>query len=204
MLRTVILDWSLPLLLRLKRRIFVPPGLPPAPENPRESAMAVDPSRLAFARLLYNFHANPSAKVTPLELALADRAGTLDMELEWRHAGARPDSAAGSPSLRQVSTLAADPLCADKGIAPGTIKIDVEGREVRVLRGLRQTLATARSLLFIEVHPGRIAALGDSLAELVRLLTDARYALRDLDGVARPFADLLGRQDDSRWIVEPA
>jgi len=170
--------------------------------NPGSTAFAVDPSPLAFAHLLYNLHANPSARVTPVELALSDHVGTIPMAFEWEHAVAQADSAS-TPSRREIPCQTADRLCADRDFAPDTIKIDVEGCEVRVLRGLRQILAASRPLLFIEVHPERITALGDSLADLVQILEKAHYRLRDLDGMLRSFSDLRAQPTDSRWIVEP-
>ena len=48
--------------------------------------------------------------------------------------------------------------------APTIVKIDVEGAETGVLRGMRETLATAKPVLIIELH----ATQGDVAAELDR------------------------------------
>jgi FkbM family methyltransferase len=54
--------------------------------------------------------------------------------------------------------------------APDIVKIDVEGAEVRVLRGMKQDLLPhAPLVILIELHPKAVADLGDSLEEMFSL-----------------------------------
>jgi FkbM family methyltransferase len=69
-----------------------------------------------------------------------------------------------------VTTI--DEFCAREHIAPDFIKIDVEGSELAVLRGARETIRARRGNLglFVEMHPSTWPALGigrdDMVAEL--------------------------------------
>ena len=79
---------------------------------------------------------------------------------------------------------------------PALVKIDVEGFEVRVLRGMRRLLSNAilRGLI-IEVHPAEIRRFGDGLAELWRILGDHgfrsyRIRMTDSDSDAVELLDL--------------
>src|SRR4051794_40499636 len=49
------------------------------------------------------------------------------------------------------------------------VKIDVQGMEIEVLRGMRSTLMTQRPMLAVELH------VGVSRSALLRMLNDAGY-----------------------------
>lgn len=65
-------------------------------------------------------------------------------------------------------------------LAPGTIrflKLDVQGSECRVLRGMRRTLARHPDLVMVvEVFPGGLRQAGASARELVELLTELGFS----------------------------
>ena len=52
-----------------------------------------------------------------------------------------------------VETTSLDQFCADRGLTPDVLKIDVEGAELEVLRGARQILASPTVSAFVEFHP---------------------------------------------------
>ena len=62
---------------------------------------------------------------------------------------------------------------------PDVIKLDVEGAELSVLRGLEQTLKAGRLReLFVEVHPKGMELFGDSADELTKWMESHRYECR--------------------------
>jgi FkbM family methyltransferase len=161
-------------------------------------AVAVEPSPLAFARLLYNIHANDFDKVAPAECALSDRSGTLSMVYEWEHAVAT----LGEPTLT-ARCRPGDDLCAELGFAPDVVKIDVEGHEVKVLRGLAQTLESCSPLVFLELHPAWIERSGDRVENALEPLEELGYTPRDLAGLPISFGDLFAGRDVRRIVFEP-
>jgi hypothetical protein len=62
---------------------------------------------------------------------------------------------------------------------PTVVKIDVEGGELQVLKGMRTVLSEARPTVYCEVHPGRI--FGGSLDDVIKLLEDTGFSLKACD-----------------------
>jgi FkbM family methyltransferase len=75
-----------------------------------------------------------------------------------------------------------DSFCAGRSIAPDIIKIDVEGAEVGVLRGARQTILRHRPSIFLSVHPRHLAGVGESVANLAMLIGELGYDCFDAKG----------------------
>jgi len=165
--------------------------------------VAIDPSPIAFAHLLYNVHANELSSVIPLELALSDVAGSLDMHYEWQHlVAAGTANNANEPFLR-VRKRPGDEVCLELNFRPDMIKVDVEGHEVRVLRGLCHTIAACRPVIFLEVHPSRIALGGDDAADITRQFSPLNYAACRIDGTAVPLDAISSFTKDERLILAP-
>jgi FkbM family methyltransferase len=62
-----------------------------------------------------------------------------------------------------------------KGENPSFIKMDVEGYEVGVLKGLRNTIRSHRPVIITEVNPTYLAACGSSFRELCELMSSLGY-----------------------------
>ena len=65
------------------------------------------------------------------------------------------------------------------------VKIDVEGAELEVLRGMNNILATTAPKVYVEVHlhqgRGSLALLGGSLTDILRLFERHGYHTRALN-----------------------
>jgi FkbM family methyltransferase len=91
----------------------------------------------------------------------------------------------------------------DYGLSPALMKIDVEGHEVRVLRGARETILDCRPILIIEVNKWQLEPAGYTICGLYKELEDLGYRhCTDIrtdqpfdpdDG--RGYYDILGRPD---------
>ena len=132
------------------------------------------------------------ARVVPV--ALSDRDGMAGL-----HAAGLFDEMASLTKERgtmelPVALRTGDAVLPELGVdAPGIIKVDVEGAELEVLRGLRKTLTRARPILFFEVLPNftgedRIPLPCDiasrnrqRAAEIWDLLTGLGFAIRQID-----------------------
>ena len=80
-----------------------------------------------------------------------------------------------------VPAVTIDAFCQERKIQPDVIKIDVEGAELRVLRGAREVLTTYRPRVLCEVHPKQMENCGSSLAEFEAYLESVGYASQILD-----------------------
>lgn len=64
----------------------------------------------------------------------------------------------------KVEATTLDAFCAERGIAPDFVKIDVEGAELLVVRGMKSVLRSARPRLMVEKNDEKDDALGQELA----------------------------------------
>jgi FkbM family methyltransferase len=168
--------------------------------RPDSEAVAVEPSPLAWEVLESNLRRNAGARVTPLQVAVGAAPGRLTMRYSWHHLEA---AAAGDPGAVEIALRTVDRLCAELGFRPDLVKIDVEGYELAVLRGAREVLEESRPLLFLEIHPARIAELGGSIGELTDLLAELGYRICGLEGAPVPPARLAALDSVSRFLCRP-
>jgi FkbM family methyltransferase len=149
--------------------------------RPGATALAIEPSPIAFEILAENLRRNHRETIVALPVAVGDRAGELAVRQAWHHLEA---VAEGEPASLSVRVERLDALCAARGFRPDLVKVDVEGFELAVLSGARRLLAEAKPPLFLEVHPRRLGELGVSTADLLELLAGLGYRFRSLAGRA--------------------
>lgn len=127
-----------------------------------------------------NLHLNQIENVTVSNMALGDTPGEAFLE----HRGDRQIAGLGTHRIKlspdaglpRVTIATIDLLVAQGEVEPpDVIKIDVEGFEVRVVRGMQETLRRSRPVVLLELHPREIAELGDDPDDLHALLTEAGY-----------------------------
>jgi len=86
-----------------------------------------------------------------------------------------------------IATTTIDDLANSLGLAPAFIKIDVEGAEYNVLRGMRHTLAQSRPTIAIEIHPSWLPmnATADTVHEVLRAAMLIRQSATSNEGHTR-------------------
>lgn len=111
---------------------------------------------------------------TAINLALSDEEGEARFFIpEESSMGSLADWTSGINGAGRVT----ESVCTMKRLddidlpPPDFIKIDVEGAELKVLRGARETLERSRPILYVEVMPG---AFGYDPAELLNCLPGYR------------------------------
>lgn len=143
---------------------------------------AFEPESANIATLRQNIKLNTASNITLHKLALSDIDGACTFYQEGEAGSGThstvPDPGRTSASV-QVQAARGDTLVEQAGLqAPAVVKIDVEGGELAVLRGMERLLTNHRVRhLFIEVHPVRLHQAGDSPEALRTLLTKHGYKL---------------------------
>ncbi|HEY5219095.1 MAG TPA: FkbM family methyltransferase [Gemmatimonadaceae bacterium] len=156
---------------------------------------AFEPAPAAYDGLQRHVALNKlRGRVQTLRVAASDTVGEAEFVSEGsagtNHLGW--NSTTSSPAVIRVATTTIDEICAAQQLRPRLIKIDVEGAELAVLRGARQTIARMdrESGIFVEMHPSAWHAMGVSVEDL-----HAELAAQGLRAVPlRPSAD--------PWLLE--
>lgn len=156
--------------------------------------LAFEPNPLAVALLRWNLRANGITNVTVHSAGLAEHAGTAAMSVVDRNLGAShlvagaADGTAGGDRV-PVDLVRGDDLLLDEA-AVDLVKIDVEGFELGVLRGLQRTLERHRPIILAEALPAGIdPATGTT--EVAQLLARLGYV---------PFEMVWRRRSRMKWL----
>jgi FkbM family methyltransferase len=83
-------------------------------------------------------------------------------------------------SLR-VPTVSLDEFIGARGLRPSCLKVDVEGAELDLLRGARDTFLTCRPAAALSLHPASFADPERALSEIWSVLEDYRMEVRLLE-----------------------
>lgn len=141
---------------------------------------AFEPVPDSSASVRANAALNGFSTITVHDAAVSDRCGVgellLPAEAGWSHLtdrGRHPDT---RRALRVRLITLDEEIAAGAFPPPDVVKIDVEGSEVAVLRGLATTLRSRDVTVICELHGMN--------AELVELMHGLGYSLQNLDGTA--------------------
>lgn len=154
--------------------------------------IAVEPSPGSFEILRDCARVNDApARIVPVHAALSDRPGTALLHLDQPTAPTNRLTRVGDGATVPVRVMTVDGLCAEEGLRPGAIKMDVEGWELLVLGGARATLDRDRPLVVLELHwggetnlqPEQILSFARSLGYI--LTPAAGSPIRDVDELLR-------------------
>jgi FkbM family methyltransferase len=149
---------------------------------------AFEPSGRELSRLRHNLELNHlTARVFPL--ALADCSGQAELSVgAYEHAGHNTLGAFAyqtemeGKALVEVRRL--DEVLNENPLARlDLMKIDVEGAELRLLRGAVETLRKYRPVLLFEVSEGSLKHQGGSPQELLAFLRTENYLIHTFDRV---------------------
>ncbi len=150
--------------------------------GPQGKVISLEPQPRVHDRLVKNLALNPSLAVDVRKVAASDSAGELSF-----YCG--PADHSGVASLRPLDAAAEritvptasgdDLLCDCRQI--DLIKIDVEGAETRVIRGLSATLDRCQPDLVVEVSNRYLQEMGSSGRELCGMLCSRGYQMFQID-----------------------
>lgn len=129
--------------------------------GPSGRVLAFEPNQAAAARLRTNVALNALSNVDINEIGLGSRTGIAQLATGDHHGTSSMRTGSG----RRVCVRTGDEF-APPPDRPTLIKIDVEGYELEVLRGMRGVLARPNVVLLIEVTDKWLREAGGSAEEL--------------------------------------
>jgi len=149
-----------------------------AANSPGVNVVAFEPNPMTVKKINDNIALNKKSNIEVLKLALSDTKGLVkfdSMENRGNHGLAHIAFEKTSNTIN-VETNSGDKLIED-GAAPrpDIVKIDVEGAEYLVIKGMQNTLTDCR-VLFCEVHR-QIREYGQSEEELESMLKNLGFSL---------------------------
>ena len=144
--------------------------------GPSGHVFAVEASERLARRLESALAHNEIANTTVFATAAGDFNGVAALDVHEHH-GMSAVSANGSPGSSQVRMSRVDDLLAGSLASemPVFVKIDVEGFELAVLRGMPALLARPRTRVFVEVGDPLSSAYGARTQDIFDLMTGLGY-----------------------------
>ena len=164
--------------------------------------IALEPSAREFQRLAFHVTLNDLMNVSCIQVAASDSSGDTRLRVagEWNAGhntlGKFFDPAVVTAREEVVRTQTIDALVADQGLERvDLVKIDVEGHELKVLKGAVETFTRFRPRILVEVFEETLRHQGASVEALLALLEGYGYVLHefsDLDGELVPLSHPVG------------
>lgn len=138
--------------------------------------IACEPESAAQFYLRNNINSNSLNQVQFQPVALYDRLSEYDVSGR----GKLTIGSHGGGS--EIRTVVFDDQRDNWGISKvHLVKVDVEGAEWHVLRGMEKTILRDRPVLVIEIHPEYMLSFGSSADQLAHQLLDWDYQLQPID-----------------------
>jgi len=142
--------------------------------------LCFEPVPETFQHLLDNIHLNRlTDRVQAHNVAVGSEAGEIEMIADQDTVNRVITGEAYAGATVKVPVVVLDEILA--GRVPKLIKIDVEGFELKVLQGMRDTLRDQRPRLFIEIHGADLKAKLDNIRQVGSFLLDLGYKIEHVE-----------------------
>ncbi len=156
--------------------------------GPNGRVICLEPDPRQYRNLRDNLARNRLGHVTALQLAAADKPGSLSLagysEENGNYGLSRlvTEPSAGS-AMFEVETGTIDNVLDEHDVEQvDLLKMDIEGAEDLALQGMIEGLSTHKyRRILLELHPALLAERGRTTVEIERMLTDAGYTGWHLD-----------------------
>jgi FkbM family methyltransferase len=149
--------------------------------GPSGRVYSFEPNPGMFARVKADVELNHATQVSMHQVGLSDRRDELVLKVlaskNCLGTFAAVDGGGDLPITAEyrVPVIEGDEALGSAPSAPMAIKIDVEGFECHVLRGLSQTLATRRPVVMTESLPWILERAGSSIGEMFDIMQGHGY-----------------------------
>lgn len=146
--------------------------------NPEADIIAFEPQPENYQAILANVAHNRFDRIRVYPVAVGDQNSSLT----FSHVGqtgsiSQPNAEPRSGETKQlVEAVTLDTLLRRDALpVPDLVKIDVEGYEAHVLRGMREILEQHHPTILLELHPGLMHGFSESADGLLKLLANMGY-----------------------------
>lgn len=153
---------------------------------PQGEVIAFELDELNLALLQRNLELNQCTNVRVEHAAVSETTGTLsylrdtDSPSLGFGLSANPATDQKYGQLIQVSAYALDDYFRQPLTGKTVVKMDVEGAEYPVLKGMQRLLHEYDLHVFVEVHPEKIRQFGATPGDLLHILMDCGYVVYEL------------------------
>lgn len=162
--------------------------------GPAGQVFAFEPAPATFAGLRRHVALNHAdGVVRTVQAAISATSGTAPFFANGTQGENRivtPGETRPVAGLLTLASMTLDEFCARERVQPDLIKIDVEGFELAVLQGARETIRAGRGslALFVEMHPTTWREIGVSREDLLAELDHQGLRAQPITASADPWA----------------
>lgn len=141
-----------------------------------------EPIPKAQERIMENVGLNGFTNVEMVDLALGSKPGSFVLERPFQDSRINLNKVEPGPEDILVKVVRFDALAAERSLPKADlIKIDVEGAELEILKGMEDYVSAHHPVFVIELHPELLPQFGASVADVINWLEAHGYTLTALD-----------------------
>lgn len=160
---------------------------------------AFEPVPSIYMLLEKNIRANGYGNVRAFPTALSSGEGSVDLYLNSYNGGDNRMYPSEGMQRIQVQTQALDALMEEK---VDVVKMDVQGAELQVLKGMRRVLSESHPVIVLEYSPMSIARMGEDPRELLQILAEEGYVFADVDEAEHKLVSATASQLSERYPAD--
>src|SRR5215813_4683130 len=150
--------------------------------GPTGQVVAFEPIPKARERLEHNIIANGRSNVVVSELALGNQEGTVYLEDPFKKSRLNLNKTTAGDEDIKVTIRRMDDLVGEMNLpSVDLVKIDVEGAEHEVLRGMEQTLGRFHPVLIVVVHHHFLPQFASTAELLFEWLRGLSYEINSVE-----------------------
>jgi len=156
-----------------------------------KEVLAIEPEPANYELLLKNIKLNGCKNIRTLQAAVGDTNGTTELAISDAANWHRVKTKSTKRDTITVPITTLDTYLGNKKV--DMVRMDVEGYEFNILKGMEQTIANNPKLvLFIELHGEYLKEYGTSAEEVLRFLAQHGFMVTDttLVTIDKPIAPL--------------